>query len=490
MVLMLVRLARRQFATPSRSLNIGRVVPEIDPELELKIEDKTINPKRLTTRRNLGLIRLPARLHLAAELKIKHVADKLFRREAMYLQSILYNMKLPDDQVLLEAKRKDLKTEMIVRNKVNELVDYDPSQYHLSEEQVFARDELRQLIEGKLEDKRRDWHYYDYDEYASVLYMATRLAPNYASLKSIMNEIRDLNPESRPESVLDFGSGMGTTMWAVNETWRDTVKEFLNVDLSTEQQNLSEFLLKGGKETADMLPNVYHRQYLPTSTSETYDIVVSAFTLLGLPNSHMRAQTIETLWQKTKDLLVIVERGNHDGFTCVLEARQFVLDLGGHGVTRKLTQHPETKPRINVRLPQAHVLAPCSHEYSCPRLTFSTKQNLNTCRFPISFEPLNLGANKGGYARETFSYVVLRKGPHPNYDSNNHSKPRCPRIIARRLKGTSQITHKLCCPSGDIAEILVTKAKYGKANYDLAKSADWGDTLPIKVSDSYVKNRG
>lgn len=477
----------RWFVLAKRTMNLGRVVAELDPKLVSGVADKTINPKRLSTRRNLGMTRLPAILHIAAELKIKQIASKFFRREARYLQMVLDKIKLPDDELTEKAKRKDIKADMIVRNKVPSSSDYDPSEYRLNEEEVIARDELRLLIEGKLGDKIRHWHYYDYDEFASTLYMGVRLAPNYACLKSVLDEIHDLHPDYRPQSVLDFGSGMGTTTWAVNETWPNEVKEFLNVDISEEQKQLCEFLLRGGKEFGEPISNLYHRHYLPTSTRERYDMVVSAFSLMELPTVQMRSQILETLWQKTNDLLVIVERGNHEGFTAVNEARQFILDLTGHGTTKRLQFHPETKPRHNVNLPDSHVIAPCCHEFSCPRVTFSAKMNLNTCAFQVAYEPLNLGATKGSYSRERFSYVVIRRGPHPSYRSHN-TTPRWPRVIAPPRKRGGQVIHKLCCPDGNIGEIVVSKARYGKPLFDVAKSVKLGDVLPVKITDNYVKN--
>lgn len=46
----------------------------------------------------------------------------------------------------------------------------------------------------------------------------------------------------------------------------------------------------------------------------TYDIVVSAFSLLELPSSHSRLETILKLWNKTQNYLVIVEQGTNAGF--------------------------------------------------------------------------------------------------------------------------------------------------------------------------------
>lgn len=46
----------------------------------------------------------------------------------------------------------------------------------------------------------------------------------------------------------------------------------------------------------------------------TYDIVVSAYSLLELPNQISRLETILKLWNKTEQYLIIVEQGTNVGF--------------------------------------------------------------------------------------------------------------------------------------------------------------------------------
>lgn len=471
----------RHFA---RALHIGRIVPEIEPDLAQKIADEALNPKVLVTRRNIGFVHMPAQLQTLAEARLRHYSDKQFRAEAKELIRIMQNLKLPDDEHSIRVKKADLRTELEIRDKIKSRPEYDPSDFRIKEDDWAARDELTGLINGTIGERRRDWHYYEYDERASNMYMATRLPPNYACIRTVMKEIKDLVPNFQPKSVLDFGSGMGTTIWAVNETWPNTVSEFMNIDISKEQQHLCEDLLRGGKEFGEMLPGVFHRQYLPSSTKVKYDLVVSAFSMLELPNSELRANTIENLWHKTNDMLVIIERGNRGGFATINEARHFILDLTGHDVTKKLIFCPESQPAVRRTIPDSHVVAPCPHEYACPRAMMSSKKNMDVCRFKVFYEPLEIGQKTTGLLPEEFSYTVIRKKPHPSYLGED--TPRWPRIVEKRLHSKNQITHKICCPNGHLAETVITKKKYGIPSYALAKSCDWGDILPIKVKDTYI----
>lgn len=471
-----------------RYLNMGRVVPEVEPHISKMIENKEVDLKTVKTRRNMGFTRLPIQLEMAAQSKIRQFADTQFRREARHLISVMHFLKMPDDKHVLKLKESDLKTQLELRDKVNPDVYYNPAEFNIQEDVIKAKSELSQIIEGKLEERRRDWHYYEYDERAAHLYMATRLAPNYACLRTVLKEICDLDPSFEPKSVLDFGSGMGTTIWATNQTWPNRVEEFMNIEISKEQQYLCEYLLRGGKERGDSLSNVFHRQYLPSSTRTKYDLVVSAFSLLELPNMDLRVQTIENLWNKTNDMLVIVERGNKGGFDVINEARNLILDCGGHQTTRRITISPETMLKNKFTPPSAHVLAPCSHELVCPRLKMPSKRNIDVCRFKTAFEPLELGEKKPGIVKENFSYVVLRKGQYRNYYFEG-STSRWPRAVEGKHTAGGQIIHRLCCPDGNLAEVTFTRAKYGKPAYQIAKTCNWGDVLPIRVKDTFTPRK-
>lgn len=473
---------------------MGRVVPEIDQNVEEDIRDRNVNPKELQTRRVSSFVPLPVTLEMAAQAKLKQFGNKQFRKEVHELMRIIDSFKAPDDEGTLKIKKADIKAELQIRRKLDFVHDNASEDLVLQEEEFNAQVQLKDLIMGKLQDRQRDWHYYEYDDWASHLYMAVRLPANYAATKTVMEEIRRCDANFQPRSVLDFGSGMGTTVWAVNEVWPNSVSEFMNVEISNEQKYLCESLLRGGKEISDnQLPGIFHRQYLPSSNKVKYDMVVSAYSMLELPNAGLRAQTIENLWHKTTDLLVIIERGNVGGFSIINEARHFLLDLGGHDVTKKVVFTLDSRPMFKRKLPNSHVVAPCTHEFLCPRSQMASKKKANVCRFRLHCEPLELGMRKPSIMREEFSYVVIRKGPHPMYgqgineDYYNpgiHTRP-C-RVVEKTRRGSGHVIQKLCCPSGNLAECIFTKAKYGKPAYDLAKSCRWGDLTPIKVKDEYL----
>lgn len=46
-----------------------------------------------------------------------------------------------------------------------------------------------------------------------VLYLASRVAPDFAALVQIMSDLKKRDPGYTPLTMLDFGSGVGSGMW-------------------------------------------------------------------------------------------------------------------------------------------------------------------------------------------------------------------------------------------------------------------------------------
>lgn len=93
-------------------------------------------------------------------------------------------------------------------------------------------------------------------------------------------------------------------------------------------------------------------------------MVVSSYSLMELPNQRSRVQVIENLWNKTQDLLVLVETGSRDGFATILEARNLILTLNGYDVTKSYYNDPSETSVVNYdpeSAPTAHIMAPVSN---------------------------------------------------------------------------------------------------------------------------------
>lgn len=114
--------------------------------------------------------------------------------------------------------------------------------------------------------KNYNWQPIVYDESKAWAYVFGRAAKEYASIATILNEIARRDPDFQPESLFDFGSGIGTGTWAAAQLWKKSLVEYFLVDSSREMNDLSELILRDGVETKNItLRNVFYRQFLPVS---------------------------------------------------------------------------------------------------------------------------------------------------------------------------------------------------------------------------------
>mmetsp|Transcript_4056 Transcript_4056/g.15652 ORF Transcript_4056/g.15652 Transcript_4056/m.15652 type:complete len:793 (-) Transcript_4056:1768-4146(-) len=130
------------------------------------------------------------------------------------------------------------------------------------------------------------------------------------------------------------------------------------------------------------------------SAGDKQDVVLCTYTLSELPSDKVRAAVTSVLWNclAPEGCLVVVERGTAFGSHVVRSARQFVLDNSGGYAT---------------------VVAPCTHDRPCPM----PQGSFCSFRQPAPYAPRETAAlsdakrrgSARGFAREPFSYVVLRK---------------------------------------------------------------------------------
>lgn len=190
------------------------------------------------------------------------------------------------------------------------------------------------------------WRPIEYDAYKSLQYLFGRSAQEYSTILRIFTELASRNPTFKPKSYFDFGSGIGTGCWAAAQLWKRSIFEYYMVDASRHMNDLADLMLRDGDENRELkLRNVNFRQFLPASFDVSclilllsllflikfkipqlkYDIVLSAYSLLELPDVKTRLETLQTLWNKCDRYLIIVEQGTRAGFKLVNEARDFIL---------------------------------------------------------------------------------------------------------------------------------------------------------------------
>lgn len=161
-----------------------------------------------------------------------------------------------------------------------------------------------------------------------LLYLMSRFEPEYSVVYQILSEIKKKDPHFSPERVFDFGSGLGTVMWAANSVWDCEIEEMVNCDASKEMNSLAELITKGGHiDKPAKFKNVFYRSHI--AKEEDFNLVTSCYSMFEMSNRKERFELLESLWSKVKDdgYLVLTELGSKHGFTLIAEARKFFLTV-------------------------------------------------------------------------------------------------------------------------------------------------------------------
>lgn len=421
---------------------------EIDARLRENFESKEYKPRDHPGRTKVKVAKIPEDIQKSIKVILEDEGAKAFYQESEGLCNYLRSRRLPPEEG--EIDEKAARIHRSVSNKVYSKIDNNISKLTQEEIEQYNR-KIQTAVFNVLKKNVYRWGNISYDKTTSLQYLMVRAAPEYAILLRILDEIKRRLPDFKPRSFFDFGSGVGTGTWAVNTHWNGDIFEYYCVDTSADMNDLSRLILCQGKDNVPFpYKGYFQRQFLPASTDLKYDIVLSAFTLLEMPNMKTRLETIQKLWNKTENFLIIVEQGTNAGFKIVNEAREFVLNA--------TESHSK-----------GFVFAPCPNDAVCPRYL----EHETPCNFLMKYETLQF-PSKSELRAEVFSYVILRKGERPPDD------PQWPRIVRAPIVRSGHTICRFCTKQGELKEIIFSKGKYDQTTYRCARSSNWGDVLPVK----------
>nr|XP_023688400.1 methyltransferase-like protein 17, mitochondrial isoform X1 [Paramormyrops kingsleyae] len=394
----------------------------------------------------LKTVHLPEELQRGALSIVHGAALRDLTEQARRLSNFLWSRKRPMDEEQLRERALAME-KGLWEQEMESRTDTDS---HLAEMHI------RKKVLSALKKTTYHWTPLRYDDELCLVYLAARLAAGYAAMRRALNEIKKRDPTFTPFSLLDFGSGLGTVVWAARTTWGDSLKESVCVDSSKAMNTLAERLLRGGSDKEDpLIKHVYFRQFLPVSPKVQFDLVSSAFALSELPSKQERIETVLTLWRKTHSYLVLVENGTKEGHQILMEARDTVLK------GEEKTMDPS----------RPFVFAPCAHQLPCPKLA---QQAQVPCNYPQPFCPLPLPGNREQEV-EQFSYLVMAR-QEPGVENAGLEWARLTGPVLRRPR---HVHCQLCCPDGELRRVVVTPSRHGRDVYRCARNSDYGDRLPI-----------
>jgi ribosomal protein RSM22 (predicted rRNA methylase) len=252
-------------------------------------------------------------------------------------------------------------------------------------------------------------------------YVFTRFPATYqVCLRLISQHFKNVNIQS----VLDWGSGIGTASLALSEHFK----------------NLECYLVEQDPQ-AKAYAVQFLKHFYPTNniyTDEIYKKVDLSVFSYSLNEVTAWQPILDAVWDKTTHLLII-EPGTSLHFKRLLTIRAHLLAKG------------------------AHLWAPCCHTQTCPL------QSNDWCHFavnvPRSKEHRMLKNAERGFEQEAYSYMLFSKEP---------KIANCGRLVAPPRIHGGHIDLKICTHNGEIITPIIGKRS---ESYKTLKKAEWGDSL-------------
>ena len=303
----------------------------------------------------------------------------------------------------------------------------------------------------------------DYGPREALAFAASQMPFSYAAISRVLDEVKRLLPEYEPKTMMDFGIGPGTASWKALDIWGACLNAVSGVDISDAMIAMAREILPQHPLAAGV--NLNFQRYLSISQTHPpkHDLVVASNVFSELPDEHLRQLTMKYLWAQCADVLVLIERGNAEGFRILKAARDQLLELDKADSERAA----ET----------LHVVAPCAHEKPCP-------MSGSWCHFAQRVQLTGLQVElfniPKGFEDHKFTYLVVRRGPRT---ADASISLQWPRIIRAPLKRTGHVIQDVCSPSGRLERFTVAKSHGKQEFYDARKSA-WGDLWPHPVKST------
>jgi ribosomal protein RSM22 (predicted rRNA methylase) len=271
----------------------------------------------------------------------------------------------------------------------------------------------------------------------ALAYALARMPATYAAVVASLNAFAEIKPDFAPKSLLDIGAGPGTATWAAAEAFL-SLQHFTLLDANDALRTLALDLARDSTRLRNIR---YERGEARTALAkaDAADLVVASYMINEVGDAEQRALA-ELVWEKTRDILLVVEPGTPAGYARIIALRGHLIALG------------------------AHVAAPCPHDRQCPL------EGPDWCHFSQRLQRSRAHMQVKGvevpFEDERFSYVALTRAP---VEGQRRS-----RVLARPDISKVEITAKLCTPEG----LSFTKVpRRAKADYASARRWRWGDAV-------------
>ena len=268
-------------------------------------------------------------------------------------------------------------------------------------------------------------------------YVIARMPATYAVIHRILRELqqRASNISITIESLLDLGSGPGTTLWAAADILPDLTKA-TQIEKDCALITLGKRLSAVADWPAKLVVDWKSQNMEQVQVAGTYDLVVLSYSVGELLSTSIPAM-IEAAWKLTNKYLIVIEAGTPVGFGRIRAIRSQLIELGGG------------------------IVAPCPHSMACPM------PEGDWCHFSERIERTSMHRRlkKGalGHEDEKYSYIIGSKVQTSQTES---------RILRIPMKRSGHVILSLCGKDGLVQK---TVSKRNSEEYKSARKSEWGD---------------
>lgn len=236
----------------------SKIAVEVDAQVLQKLENEEFKERQHPGVMKFNRTLLPTNINKALEKIVGDYPIKALVEDCKKLNRFISSRHPPPEAEELNSKLKKIMSEIDV------LMPKEQCEHLNNDELKQWKQRKEQLLQKRLKERTFAWKPMQYGPYESVAYAVGRGAQEYAVLMRIFREIKSRDVSYKPQSFFDFGSGVGTGMWAASSLWKDSIFEYFNVDSSRHMNELSDLILRDGNENQQMtLKNVFYRQFLP-----------------------------------------------------------------------------------------------------------------------------------------------------------------------------------------------------------------------------------
>jgi len=307
----------------------------------------------------------------------------------------------------------------------------------------FSSDIFEKISLKYHNDEAREGASLSFKKEEASVYALGRMPATIAAIKDVLRRLQQKKPKFSPVSFLDIGSGPGSFLWAFLEYFPKFERGVL-LEGNSYFLDFLRLFIKEGESSFKSLQNVeiMKKNIINISLMENeeyFDLVNLSYVLSEISEKD-QIELLKKAWNRTSDVLMIIEPGTPKGFLNILHARHFFREQGGF------------------------FCAPCPHENRCP-----LENRKDWCHFSVRLKRSNfhkrLKSAFLSYEDEKYAYLIIQKKP---IERNIRES----RILKKPIKRTGHIIFDGCSQKRDER---ITISKKTPQLYKKAKGKEWGD---------------